>query len=766
MRCDGVSETLDRLAGRPGRASLDRPSPPATTIGSMPDKPNRLAAETSPYLLQHADNPVDWYAWGPEALARAAHTDRPIFLSIGYAACHWCHVMERESFEDPETANVLNAGFVSIKVDREERPDLDAVYMAALQSMTGGGGWPMSLFLTADGRPFYGGTYYPRDPRYGMPSFRQVLAAVTTSWAERRADVEAAADRLTAELRGRATGRADEPRTEPEEIRPVSPSRVAREPEVVRLPGRQPNESQGRVVARALDRLVADFDFQHGGWGGPPRFPQPAVIELLLRRARDASVDETLRAAVRALDVMADGGIHDQIGGGFHRYATDTDWLVPHFEKMLYDNAQLARVYLHAYQLTGEPRLREVAETTLDYLVREMRTPDGLFAASQDADTDGIEGRTYVWTLDEVAAVLAGTEADTGAADGPNPEPAPHDQEPNIAELFASAYGVTEGGNWERRTILSRVAGDEQVAALYGLPTQKVTRRLEFTRRVLLERRISRPQPALDDKAVTAWNGLALAAFAEAIPVLERQADLAVAEGVAEAALSLLRGPDGRLARSFRLGRTTGQGGLDDYACLADGLLCLYEATFDERWLVAASELVGVVEREFADGAGGWFDTAVDAEPLIIRPKETQDGATPSGGAATAAVMLRLAELTGDGRLRDAAERALGQMEQVAARYPRAFPAWLGALDFASAPVAQVAIVGDPAAADTRALLAVARRGFQPYRVLALGNSASNTPDLLRGRSAIDGRATAYVCHGFACRRPVTEPAELAAELA
>jgi uncharacterized protein len=732
----------------------------------MSETPNRLAAETSPYLLQHAHNPVDWYAWGPEALTRAAHADRPIFLSIGYAACHWCHVMERESFEDPETADLLNAGFVSIKVDREERPDLDSVYMAALQSMTGGGGWPMSLFLTPDGRPFYGGTYYPRNPRYGMPSFRQVLAAVGTSWAERRADLEAAADRLTAELRGRATGRADEPRTEPEEVRPGSDDGVVGEPEVVRLPGRRPTESQGRVVAAAVERLVADFDFEHGGWGGPPRFPQPAVIELLLRRARDPSDGQILRAAVCALDVMADGGIHDQIGGGFHRYATDSDWLVPHFEKMLYDNAQLARVYLHAYQLTGEPRFREVVETTLDYLVREMRTPDGLFAASQDADTDGIEGRTYVWTLDEVAAVLAGTAADPGPTDDPNSEPAPGDSAPGLTELLAAAYSVTPGGNWEGRTVLSRTVSDEQVAALYGLSEQEVARRLELARRLLLERRNSRPQPALDDKAVTAWNGLALAAFAEAIPVLERPADLSVAQGIAEAALRLLRGPDGRPARSFRSGRTAGPGGLDDYACLADGLLCLYEATFEERWLVAAGELASLMEREFADASGGWFDTASDTEPLIVRPKETQDGATPSGGAAAAAVMLRLAELTGDGHLRDSAERALGQMEQVATRYPRAFAAWLRALDFASSPVAQVAIVGDPGAVDTRALLAVARSGFQPNRVLTLGNSESSTLELLRGRSAIDGRATAYVCHGFACRRPVTEPAELAAELA
>jgi hypothetical protein len=512
----------------------------------------------------------------------------------------------------------------------------------------------------------------------------------------------------------------------------------------------------GGVVAAAVERLVDEFDFEHGGWAGPPRFPAPAIIELLLRRARAVPDDRVLGTAIRALDVMADGGIHDQVGGGFHRYATDTDWLVPHFEKMLYDNAQLARVYLHAYQLTGERRFAKVAETTLDYMVRELRTGDGLFAASQDADTDGVEGGTYVWTGDEVAAVLGGTVANPGPQSG----------DPGLPALFASAYGVTATGNWEGRTILSRVMSDEQVAAMYGLTPQAVTSQLERARAMLMERRGSRPQPALDDKAVAAWNGLALAALAEAIPVLGRQADLAVAQGTAEAALGLLRSPDGRLARSFRSGRTTGRGGLDDYACLADGLVCLYEATFDERWLVAASELVGVVEREFADAAGGWFDTATDAEPLIVRPKDIQDGATPSGGAAAAAVVLRLAELTGARRLRDAAERALGQIERLAARYPRAFPVWLGALDFASSQVAQVAIVGEPGAADTQALVEVARRGFQPYTVLALGDPALSMLDLLQDRFALGGRATAFVCRDFACRMPVTKPDELALELA
>jgi uncharacterized protein YyaL (SSP411 family) len=702
----------------------------------MSAKSNRLAAETSPYLLQHAHNPVDWYPWGPEALAQAAVADRPIFLSIGYAACHWCHVMERESFEDEETAAALNANFVSIKVDREERPDLDAVYMAALQSMTRGGGWPMSLFLTPDGRPFHGGTYFAREPRYGMPSFRQVLAAVSRSWRERRSELEAGADQIVNQLRAQSTALAQ-----------------------AALPmGVQSNHRPGGAIATAVERIVDEFDFEHGGWAGPPRFPQPAVIDLLLRHASGFADDRVLRTAIRALDAMADGGIHDQAGGGFHRYATDTNWLVPHFEKMLYDNAQLARVYLHAYQLTGEQRFRNVAETTLDFMVREMRTPDGLFAASQDADTDGVEGETYTWTLDEVAAVLAGTAPD------PRSEVLPG--EPGLLTLFASAYGLTEAGNWEDRTILSRVMSDERIAVAYGLTPEAVTDQLELARRLLLERRRSRPQPALDDKAVAAWNGLALTAFAEAIPVLDRQADRAVAEGIAKAALGLLRGPDGRLARSFRSGRTVGSGGLDDYACLADGLVSLYEATFDEGWLIAACDLADCVERQFADAAGGWFDTPTDAEPLIVRPKETQDGATPAGGATAAAVMLRLAELTGQERFHDAATRAMGQIERLALRYPLAFPAWLGALDFATTPVTQVAIVGDPESAATRALVDVARRGFQPYRVLALGDPESSTLELVQGRFAMDGRPTAFVCRDFACRRPVTEPEALAAELA
>ena len=701
---------------------------------------NRLFAETSPYLLQHAHNPVDWFPWGPEALARAAGEDRPIFLSIGYSACHWCHVMERESFEDEATAAALNADFVSIKVDREERPDLDAVYMAAVQAITGGGGWPMSLFLTPDGRPFHGGTYFPAEPRYGMPSFRQTLAAVARTWRERREDVESAASLLAEGLR-RQNGAGGAGAID------VGPSLLdadAKAPAADPAAAQHPPLDAG-TVELAVSHLIAEFDFGHGGWGGAPRFPQPATLELLVRRARAKSDPAALATAVRALDVMAGGGIRDHLGGGFHRYATDTNWLVPHFEKMLYDNAQLALVYLHAYQLTGELRFREVAETTLDYMAAEMTTPDGLFASSQDADTDGVEGATYVWTAEEVAEVLA---------------------DPGATALFAAAYGVTAAGNWEDRTILSRVASDAELAARFKVPAEAVATRLARSGELLQTRRLGRPQPGRDDKAVTAWNGMALTAFAEAIPVLGRDGDRRVAERAADAALNLLRNPDGRLARSFRLGRASGLGGLEDYAALAGGLLAMFEATFGERWLVAAHGLIDVVLTRFTDPAGGWFDTADDAERLLVRPHEIQDGATPSGGATAAAVMLRLAELTGESHLRAAAERAIAPIGEFGSRYPRAFAAWLAALDFAVTPITQVAIVGEPDDPETRALVAVARAGFQPYRIVVAGDPSTSGLDLLQSRFRLDGRATAFVCRDFACRRPVVEPVALAAELA
>ena len=688
---------------------------------------NRLATETSPYLLQHAHNPVDWYPWGPEALAAAKESDKPIFLSIGYAACHWCHVMERESFEDDATADDLRRDFIAIKVDREERPDLDQVYMAAVQAMTGGGGWPMSVFLTPDGRPFYGGTYFPPEPHHGLPSFREVLAGVARAWREDRAAIEASGSRLVAAL--------------VEQARMVGGAAAG--PAIA---------DDGRLEA-AVAALEATFDARRGGWGGAPKFPAAMAIEFLLRRASGAdgrvatgsdADDRALAMARRTLDAMADGGIHDQLGGGFHRYATDAAWLVPHFEQMLYDNAQLARVYVHAWQLTGDARYRAVAEGVLGFMAERLHTADGAFAASLDADTDGVEGATFTWTAEEIREGLAASDAG----------------------LFAAAYGVTEGGNWEGRTILSRVGSDADLADRFGLAPAEVAARLEAARAALRARRSQRPQPARDDKALAAWNGLAMAAYADAFAAGLGDRHRSTAEGAAAAILRGLRSPDGRLRRSWKDGRASAEGVLEDYAHLAEGLLALYEATFDERWFTAARELADSILDHFADPAGGFFDAADDAETLVTRPKDLQDNAIPSGGAMAATLLLRLAALTGERRYRDAAERAIGQAVDVAPRHPTFFGQWLVALDLALATVAEVAIVGTPDDPATEALLAVIRQGHRPYQVLAVSDQpdASAVP-LLHGRTLLDGRPAAYVCRNFACRRPVSEPAELAALL-
>jgi hypothetical protein len=692
---------------------------------------NRLAGETSPYLLQHAHNPVDWYPWGDEALDRARAEDKPIFLSIGYAACHWCHVMERESFEDEATAADLNRDFVPIKVDREERPDLDQVYMAAVQAMTGSGGWPMSVFLTPDGRPFYGGTYFPDSPRHGMPAFRQVLEGVARTYREQRDQVEQSGSAIVAAIaeasRFGATG---------------GPAEAAGSPD-------------RSVLDAAVAALERTFDPRHGGWGGAPKFPQPMTIEFLLRRAASGDDDgRSLAMARRTLDAMADGGIHDQLGGGFHRYATDAVWLVPHFEQMLYDNAQLARVYVHAWQLTGDRRYRDVALGALDYLARELRTADGVFAASQDADTQGEEGATFVWTAEEVQRILG----------------------PEEAALFGAAYDVTEGGNWEGRTILRRVRSDAELAAMTGAAADALDGRLASARRALLAARAPRPQPARDDKALAGWNGLALGALGDAIVALEatgEAADLAaaatyrvLATTAAEALLTNLRGPDGRLGRSWKDGRASADGVLEDYACLADGLFALYGATFDERWFVAARDLADTILAEFADPAGGFYDTGKRHEVLVTRPKDLQDNAVPSGNAMAATVLLELAALTGEGRYVVAAEHALGQVAGVLARYPGGFGQWLVALDFAKATVVEVAIVGDPDDPATIRLLQPARVGFRPHLVVACASDPeASTIELLGSRFRLAGAPTAYVCREFACRQPVTEPEALAALL-
>ena len=694
---------------------------------------NRLAGETSPYLLQHAHNPVDWYPWGPEALDRAKLLDRPIFLSIGYAACHWCHVMERESFEDPATAAFLNDHFVAVKVDREERPDLDAVYMDAVQGMTGSGGWPMSVFLTPDGRPFYGGTYFPNTRRHGMPAFLDVLAGVVSAWRDRRGEVEQSASALAAHVARRAS-LAD---------------------------GEQPVDAA--LLDAAVVTLGSTSDPVNGGWGTAPKFPQPMVIDYLLRRAAGGD-GRALPVARQALDRMAAGGIFDQLGGGFARYSTDAAWLAPHFEKMLYDNAQLARVYAHAWALTEDAAYLRVATATLDFVAREMTLPDGTFAASLDADTNGVEGATYTWSAEEVRRTLEA--AGLGSA----------------WPILAEAYDVTEGGNWEGRTILRRIATDDVLAERHGATRAEVADLLERARGALLAARDRRPQPARDDKALAGWNGLMIAALADAATLLARVPDsdlaaaaeryLALAERAAERLLAVLRGPDGRFLRSWKDGRARHAGTLEDQAAMAEGMLALYEATADERWFAAARSTADAVLAHFRDPAGGFHDTADDAEVLVARPRSLQDNAVPSGGALASTVLLRLAALTGEGREADAAEAAIGTVGPAAGAYPTAFAQWLSAMDWLVGPVDEIAIVGVPADPRTGRLAAVARGAgahvrWRPRQVVAIGSDpqASVVP-LLEGRFALGGAPTAFVCRHFACRQPVTEPEALAAILA
>ncbi|MGD2178543.1 MAG: thioredoxin domain-containing protein [Anaerolineae bacterium] len=672
--------------------------------------PNRLVDETSPYLLQHAHNPVEWYPWGEGALQKANAEDKPIFLSIGYSACHWCHVMERESFEDEATAEILNEHFVSVKVDREERPDLDRIYMSAVQALTGSGGWPMSVFLTPDGKPFYGGTYFPPAPRFGMPSFRQVLRTVADAWENRRGELLEGSERVVRSIERQTA--AD-----------VSDQTLRR-----------------ATLARAFQNLRRDFDEVHGGWGGAPKFPQPMVLEFLLRHHHATGEGEVLRIVTRTLEAMARGGMYDQLGGGFHRYSVDDHWLVPHFEKMLYDNSQLARVYLHAWQVTGDEFFRTMVEEILDYVVREMTDPAGGFYSTQDADSEGEEGKFFVWTREEIREILG-------------------DQ----ANEFMAAYGVTEGGNFEGKSILEFLGDLDQRPALAD------------ARRKLLEAREKRVDPGRDDKVLTAWNGLMLAAFAEAARVLDRDDYREVARRNADFLLRELRLENGRLLRTWRrrpeladgAGEAKLNGYLEDSAYLVEGLLELYQTTFESRWFVGAQELAEAMIADFRASAGGFFDTSDDHETLIIRPRDLQDNATPSGNAMAIAVLVKLAGFTGDARYLDVAHQALAQMQSMMARYPLGFGQWLQALSYTLSEPREIAIIGDREGADTQGLLGVVRSGYRPFQVLALGAPGNRTPavPLLRDRGLVDGQAAAYVCRNLTCQAPVTEPDDLWAHL-
>ncbi|MFX1411652.1 MAG: thioredoxin domain-containing protein [Promethearchaeota archaeon] len=665
---------------------------------------NRLSHETSPYLLQHANNPVDWYPWGAEALEKARAENKPIFLSIGYSACHWCHVMAHESFEDESVAAILNEHFISIKVDREERPDLDRIYMTAVQALTGSGGWPMSVFLTPEGQPFYGGTYLPPVRRYGMPSFTDVLEAVAQGWRDRRSEIVESGGKLVdiIERQSALDG------------------------------GLEPTTLHPATLASALQNLQKRFDAVHGGWGGAPKFPQPMALEFLLRYHHTSGDSQALQMATQTLEAMARGGMYDQLGGGFHRYSVDDHWLVPHFEKMLYDEAQLAHVYLHAWQVTGNPFFRTITEEILDYVIREMTDPAGGFYSTQDADSEGQEGKFFVWTPTEIRQAL-GTDADD----------------------FMVAYGVTEGGNFEGKSILEFVGELDQREALTE------------ARRKLFAVREERMHPGRDDKVLTSWNGLMLAAFAEAARVLDRDDYRQVAERNAGFLLRELRQDDGgstglttgRLLHTWKDGIAKQNGFLEDYTHLIHGLLELYQTTFQPRWYVAARELADSMIAHFSDPDGGFYDTSDDHEELITRPRDLQDGAMPSGNAMAASVLLRLAGLAVEPRYADLAHESLRRVQSMLARVPLGFGQWLLALDYALAHPREIAIVGDPTADDTRALLEAATTGYRPHQVVAVGTTA-DVP-LLAGRTQLDERATAYVCIDATCRPPVTDPTAL-----
>jgi uncharacterized protein len=618
---------------------------------------NRLAAETSPYLLQHAGNPVDWFPWGDDALSRARDEDKPILLSVGYSACHWCHVMEHESFEDEETAAVMNEHFVSVKVDREERPDVDSVYMDAVVSLTGHGGWPMTVFLTPDGKPFFGGTYFPPEPRHGLPSFRQLLTAVAEAWRDRRGDIERDAGAIT-----EALGRSAEPSRDP-----LPPS----------------------LLTDSARGLRAAFDPEWGGFGGAPKFPPASVLEFLLRR-------DELEMVTKTLDSMALGGMYDLLGGGFHRYSVDREWLIPHFEKMLYDNALLVPAYLHAWVVTGEPRYRRVVELTSEYMLRELRLPEGGFASAQDADTNGVEGLTYTWA---------------------EQDDAPHE----LLHPFEHGRSVLRGEL------------DEE------------------TRLRLLAEREARPQPLRDDKAVASWNGLTVAALAEAGRRLENDDFVAAARACAEFLLGPLSTADGRLFRTWRAGESRNAGVLDDYADVANGLYELHVATGELHWLKESRRLALLAIELFGDNErGGFFLTPADGEQLVNRKKDFDDHPTPSGNSMLAFVLLRLARLWGDP---DLERRAVDVFRFVTPHLPQAASAFghaLSALDLHFSPPRELAVIGPPDADVARRELAT----FDPNAVIAFG--PSDEVPLLIGKNYVDGRSAVYVCENFACQTPVT----------
>jgi uncharacterized protein YyaL (SSP411 family) len=684
--------------------------------------PNRLAAETSPYLLQHKDNPVNWHAWGPEALGRAKAEEKPIFLSIGYSACHWCHVMEHESFENPRIARLLNESYVSIKVDREERPDLDQIYMNAVQMMTGRGGWPMSVFLTPDLQPFYGGTYWPETSRGGMPGFDQILQAVAAAWRDRRPELTTQAAELTKHLT------------------------------TTQIPAPSDGSLSEQLLHSAATGLSRSFDPHHGGFGGAPKFPHPMDLRLLLRVWRRESPsprmgegrgeglqrsDSTLRIVTATLDKMAAGGIYDHLGGGFHRYSVDERWLVPHFEKMLYDNALLAGAYTDAFLATQNADYARVARETLDYLLRDMTDPAGGIYSTEDADSEGEEGKFYIWTPAEVEAMLG----------------------PEAAETFCYVYDVSEAGNFERSNILNLPKTIEQCAKLRRLDPERLRADLATWRAKLLDARDKRVRPGRDDKVIVSWNGLAIDTLAQAAGALDEPRYLAAAKKAADFILAKMRRADGRLLHVWR-GEAKLDAYLDDYACLANGLISLYEAGFDERYIEEAVHLADIMLAHFADrDGGGFFFTADDHEALVARQKDWQDSSTPSGNAMAATALLRLGKLTGR---RDYLDAAFGTLQAAAGlmeRFPSAAGQMLAALDFQLGPTPEIVILGgdDP---DTTAALSDLRHRYVPNKVVGFRKSSDESTQtsplapLFSGKTPLTPPPTVFICENFTCQAP------------
>jgi uncharacterized protein YyaL (SSP411 family) len=667
---------------------------------------NQLADQNSPYLLQHQDNPVNWYPWGEEALHKAKQGNIPIFLSIGYAACHWCHVMEKESFEDPETAALMNEHFINIKVDREERPDLDSIYMSAVVALTGQGGWPMSVFLTPDLEPFFGGTYFPPEPRHGMASFQQVLTKIAEIWAQRPEELIQSGQKLSEHIQAQKQA-------------PTLGSRSL----------------SNTTLESALLKLAHSYDWDHGGWGRAPKFPQPMSLLFLLRRAAQGN-NQALKITSHALDVMAQGGMYDLIGGGFARYSVDDRWLVPHFEKMLYDNAQLARAYLHAYLLTGEEYYRSITEQTLDFVLREMTHDEGGFYSSIDADSEGEEGKFYVWEYQEIKQLLTGEEF----------------------SFLEQTHHISEEGNFEGKTILRRKTGGPESAETTGA--------LENIREKLFTARSQRVRPATDDKVLVAWNAWMSITFAEAGRYLKSPNYLHAAQRNLGFLLDSLI-DEGLLLRSWRDGKVQHNAYLEDYASLILALLSLYQGDHDNRWFGQASRLTETMIARFSDEDGRFYDTAHDQPDLLLRPQETQDNATPSGTGLAVQALLQMAAFTGESAFYDLAAKSLSPMQDLLAAYPTAFGNWLSALDFALGEVKEVAILGDLETTAGSRLLETIWSAFRPNLVLAADSypPADEAPALLRDRPLINGQPTAYVCRNFTCQQPTTDPETLRDQL-